>query len=111
MQSSSHLPIQFQSIYDPIHLKLNYLGLIVAGEKMSGLFGLIYAQQNNLEEVTREQTTSKLWMRFCAGRITASHLYQVVHSDPHKPSISLVNATYQLFRNSEICYKINFIWL
>ena len=31
-------------------------------------------------------------MRFCAGRITASRLYQVVHSDPDKPAISLVYA-------------------
>ena len=33
-------------------------------------------------------------MKFRAGRITASHLYQVTHSDPHKPSVSLIKAIY-----------------
>ena len=47
-------------------------------------------QQKHLEELTCGQTNSKLWMKFCSGRITASQLHQVVHTDPHKPSISLL---------------------
>ena len=92
VQSDAHLPIQYQSLYDPRHLDLNYLELVEAGEKMSGLFDLTSTQQKHLEELTRGQLLSKLWMRFRAGRITASRLHQVVHSDPHKPAISLVYA-------------------
>ena len=92
VQSSTYLPIQFQFIYDLAHLNLNYLELVEAGEKMSGLFDLTHTQQNHLEELTRGHAKSKLWMRFRAGRKTASCLYQVVHSNPHKPSVSLVKA-------------------
>ena len=92
VQSSAHLPIQFQSICDPTHLNLNYLELVEASEKMSALFDLTETQRSHLEELTRGQATSKLWMRFQAGKITASRLYQVVRSDPHKPSVSLTKA-------------------
>ena len=64
VQSSAHLPIQFQSIYDPTLINLNYLELVKVGEKISGLFDLTETQWNHLEELTRGQATSKLWMRF-----------------------------------------------
>lgn len=92
MSHLCNLPHIYLYIYDPTHLNLNYFELVEAGEKMSGLFDLTDSQRNHLEELTRGQAKSKLWMRFRAGRITLSRLYQVVHSDPHKPSVSLVKA-------------------
>ena len=49
-------------------------------------------QQNHLEEITRSQVKSKLWMKYRSGRITASRLYQVVHTNSHAPSLSLLCA-------------------
>ena len=81
VHSDPHLPVQYQSLYDPGHLGLNYLELVEVGEKRTGLFDLTSIQQKHLEELTRGRVSSKLWMRFRAGRITASRLYQMVHSD------------------------------
>ena len=52
-------------------------------------------QQEHLEELTRSQSKSRIWFKFRAGRITASSFYQVVHTDPHKPALSLL---------SSVCY-------
>ena len=91
-KSSEHLPLTLQSLYDPTHLQCNYMELLEAGDKMNGISEISTVQQIHLEQLTRGQSTSKLWMRFRSGRITASRLHQVVHTDPHKPSISLIKA-------------------
>ena len=57
---------------------------------MHGVLDITPQQQKNLEELTRGQAKSKLWMRYHVGRITASRLYQAVHTDPHKSSLSLI---------------------
>ena len=88
-QSSAHLPLQYQSLYDSEHLKLNYLDLVEAGEKMIDLLDVTDQQCRHLEEITRGQAFSKIWVRYHCGRITASRLYEVIHTDPHKPAISL----------------------
>ena len=49
-------------------------------------------QAQCLEEKTREQSKSKLWHRYRAGRITASKIKQVARCDPLNPSISLVRS-------------------
>ena len=92
IKSSEHLPLPLQSLYDPAHLQCNYVELLAIGETMKGILELTSAQQKHLEQLTRGQSTSKLWMRFRSGRITASRLHQVVHTDPHKPSVSLIKA-------------------
>lgn len=47
-------------------------------------------QQQHLEELTWSQSKSKLWMKFRSGRVTSSRFYHAVHTNPHKPSISLL---------------------
>lgn len=47
-------------------------------------------QSKLLEKETREQIKSKLWMKYRAGRVTASIFRQAAHSDPHFPSLSLL---------------------
>ena len=91
-KSFEHLPLALQSLYDPAHLQCNYMELLEAGNKMKGILEISTIQQKHLEQLTCGQSTSKLWMRFRSGRITASRLYQVVHTDPHKPSVSLIKA-------------------
>ena len=42
--------------------------------------------------MTCDQAKSKQWFRFRAGRITASRFRQVLHTDPDKPSKSLLKS-------------------
>ena len=70
----------------------SHLDLVEAGEKITGLLDVTEQQCRHLEELTRGQTFSKLWIWYHCGRITASHLYEVVCTDPHKPAVSLVTS-------------------
>ena len=49
------------------------------------------AMVDNLAQLTRDQSRSKHWFQYRAGRITASRFKQVLHTDPHQPSLSLLN--------------------
>ena len=57
---------------------------------MTGLLDVTNQQCRHLEEITRWQAFPKIWMHYHCGRITASRLYEVIYTDPHKPAISLV---------------------
>jgi putative phage-type endonuclease len=47
-------------------------------------------QKDAVENVTREQSLSKFWNTFRAGRVTASQAKAVCTSDPNDPSSSLI---------------------
>ena len=47
---------------------------------------------NRLASITADQSKSKLWFKYWAGRITASRFRQVIHTSPDKPSLSLLNS-------------------
>lgn len=64
--------------------------LVEAGENMHGILDVTPFQQSHLEKLTHGQARSRLWMRYRSGWITASRLFQAVHTDPHKPALSLV---------------------
>ena len=48
-------------------------------------------QAEPVEAATREQASSKLWHRFRAGRITASNMKTVRHTDPAQPALNLIS--------------------
>ena len=50
-----------------------------------------------MESATREQTKSKLWFQFRAGRITASKMRAVTRTDPSYPAESLIKS---------VCYPV-----
>ena len=54
-----------------------------------------HEQAQKLEEATRNLHQSKLWFKYRAGRVTASHLKAAVHTDVTQPSQSLIK---------QICY-------
>ena len=90
-QSSDHLPKLLQSIFKPQYLDKNYSELLtLAGNYLQEKVTPVMVDR--LEQVTREQSKSKHWFRFRAGRITASQLKQVLHTDPHQPSLSLLKS-------------------
>ena len=54
-----------------------------------------------VEELSRNHTKSKVWFQYCTGRITASKIKAVCHTDPAKPSQSLIK---------QICYPQEFVF-
>ncbi|XP_013415512.1 uncharacterized protein LOC106177314 [Lingula anatina] len=53
------------------------------------------AQAEKVEHMTKAQARSKHWQRFRAGRVTASNMGDVCHTNPASPSVSLI---------TNICY-------
>ena len=78
-------------IFKPEHLNKNYSELLTLAEKYLQ-DEVTPAMVDRLEQVTREQSQSRNWFRFKTGRITASWLKQVLHTDPHQPSLSLLKS-------------------
>lgn len=89
VQSSEHLPKRMQSIFKPAQLENTYPELLALAE--SHLHEEVSpAMADHLEVLTRSQSKSREWFRYRAGRITASRFRQILHTDPHQPSVSLV---------------------
>ena len=89
VQVSEHVPPLLLSLYEPANLDLNYVQLLdkvrdVCKEPVSE------TQVSHLEKLTRGQAKNRQWFRYRAGRITASQLHQVTHTNPNQPSLSLV---------------------
>ena len=85
--ASDYLPPLLQGLYEPEYLDLNYIQLLgrvenVCREPVSE------EQVSHLEELTRGQAKNRQWFKYRAGRITASQLHQVCHTNPHQPSLS-----------------------
>ena len=70
VQSSDHLPLPLQTIFDPKNLEFDYLQLLgIAKDFISPTIST--TQQDHLEELTRSQSNSKARYKYRAGRITA----------------------------------------
>ena len=71
-------------------MQLNYGQLLKRTENLK--IQITTEEAENVELVTRKQSSCKLWNEFRAGRITASKIKQVLTTDPGNPSISLIMA-------------------
>ena len=80
-----------QSIFKPAHLENTYTELLALAE--SHLHEEVtQAMADHLEVMTRNQPKSKEWFRYREGQITASRFRQILHTDPHQPSMSLLKS-------------------
>jgi len=77
--------------------KLPYPELLQRCEEAYEVVSFSQAQQ--VEEMIRTQADSCLWYQQRAGRVTASKLRQVLHTDSSQPSLSLVLS---------ICYPVTY---
>ena len=91
-KAADHFPYVLQQLFNPDYLQYDYVKLLNIAEQNMTSITSTTIQQSHLEEITRSQVKSKLWMKYRSGRITASRLYQVVHTNPHAPSLSLLSA-------------------
>ena len=55
-------------------------------------FEVTPSQQAAVEKATQEQSSSRIWFRFRTGRITASKMHAVLHTNCDMPSLSLIKS-------------------
>ena len=107
--SADHLPQQLQLLYNSKYLEFDYITLLkLSTDFISELSTATASQQHHLEEMTRIQARSKDWFKYRAGRITASRFYQITHTNPHMPSLSLIQSVcypqFSQFSNTATTY-------
>ena len=83
-------PKPMTSLRNPAHCKLNYLDLLKACDNVSIEVTDDMAQA--VEKETRKQSKTALWFKYRAGRVTASRMKAVCHTDITNPAQSLVKS-------------------
>lgn len=89
------VPKQIQGVPKPLttlhseeYMDFNYVELLDACDKI--LLTITEEECRAIERETKMQAQSKVWFSQRAGRITASRLKAACHTDPAKPSRSLI---------------------
>ena len=83
-------PQPLTSLHNPENCKLNYLDLLEACDNVSIEVTDDMAQA--VEKETRKQNKTSLWFNYRAGRVTASHMKAVCHTNVTNPAQSLVKS-------------------
>ena len=91
--SLPEFPTCLQDLFDPQLAKATYPSLASSCESVQ--IDMSEEMARNVEEATREQSRSKLWYKYRAGRVTASKMKRVCRTSLEKPSHRLIK---------EICY-------
>ena len=85
---SGTFPSPLQSLYNSKYLTHNYTDLLLTCDSID--INVSSDMVKAVDEETTKQAASKLWFKFRAGRVTASHMKQACHTDPAMPSQSLI---------------------
>ena len=93
------LPTNLDGLYSEQLSSMSFTELLTKADEVFREMSCSKEQAVNVEKSTREQRNSKLWTKMRAGRITASNFHQMCHTNPAKPSLSLIK---------QICYGSNF---
>ena len=88
--SLPEFPQPLQLLYQPEYMDLQYHELLHMCETTEIVITADMAQA--VEKATKTQYKSKLWFKYRAGRITASRLKAVCHTDARNPSKALVKS-------------------
>ena len=83
-------PKPLQQLYDEKYLDCNYLELLAVCEQVE--ITVTKEMAIAVETETRTQSNCSLWFTYQAGRVTASRMKSVCHTDSSNPSQSLVKA-------------------
>lgn len=86
---SDKLPRLLQSLFKPTYLEYNYSQLLELANDHTEE-NITPTMVQSLANLTSDQSKSKHWFQYRAGRVTASRFRQVLHTDTHQPSVSLV---------------------
>lgn len=85
-----HFPLPLTALRDAKYLKLNYHELLQVCKDVS--IDVTTEMCDLIEKETRSQSKSKLWYKYRAGRVTASRMRAVCHTNPSDPSQSLIKS-------------------
>ena len=86
----SVLSLPLSALFDPSAMDLPYCDLLKKCEEVFESLAITNEQARNIEASTRDQTHSKMWFRYRAGRVTASNFKAAAHTDLSQPSQSLI---------------------
>jgi len=86
--TSKDFPPPLISLKETKFVKMEYHKLLEACQSVS--LSVTQKMVDSVEEATRDQTKSKLWFKYRAGRITASRMKAVCRTNADKPSQSLI---------------------
>ena len=89
---SGELPKPLTHLYDENALSLQFPELLQKCEEIYDGISVSVAQAKLVEEETRKQSNSKIWFDQRSGRVTASRLYSILHTNQSKPSVSLLKS-------------------
>ena len=88
--SLSNFPKPLPSLRTSDSCKLNYPDLLNSCEKVS--IEITDDMSQAVEKETRKQSKTPLWFKYRAGRVTASRMKAVCHTDVTNPAQSLVKS-------------------
>ena len=87
-QPAANLPKPLTTLFAETNMKLSYIELLSTCAKVT--MEISPEECKAVEVETRDQAHCRLWFSLRAGRITASRLKAACHTDPAKPSKSLI---------------------
>ena len=101
--SDAYVPREFNKEFpqlisdfrDTSYINLPYAELLMKCKEIKNDLKVSKNQSAFAEKETREQSKNDKWFKLRCGRITASRLRAVLHTNPSKPSKSLIK---------QICY-------
>ena len=87
---SSSLPAPLPQLFQEKYKQASEMQLMNACKSVCIVISDKDASQ--IESATRSQARSRVWYEQRAGRITAPRMYDVCHTDPFSPSVSLIKS-------------------
>ena len=81
-------PVDLGKLYSKTNETLTYEDLMKKCEQTN--ISVSDPEIKFLESQTKKQSDSSFWFKYRIGRVTASNFYAVCHTNPEKPSMSLV---------------------
>ena len=78
--------------YNEETLSMAFPDLLTKCDEVYGTISISVEQASTVGQETRKQSDSKLWFEQCAGRVTASKFYSVLHTNQSQPSVSLIKS-------------------
>ncbi len=84
----SSFPKPLKELFEQKYLSYCYLDLLNVSDKIE--INMTQEMSDLIERETRDQSNSKLWFEYRAGRITASRMRSVCHTNSSNPSQSLI---------------------
>ena len=79
---ASGMPKPLTDLYNPDSMKLSYPELLQTCEQIYNSVSFTFDQAVTVEKETRIQAKSRTWFEQRSGRVTASKLREVLHTDP-----------------------------